>query len=60
MDSLGHLAQGFVVAAKPQFELLEHNVIAGDDSVFNATPAIADGQIYLRSDKFAYCIGKRR
>lgn len=50
----------FVVAAKPKFELLEHNVIAGDDSVFNATPAIADGQIYLRSDKFAYCIGKRR
>ena len=50
----------FVVAAKPKFEFLEHNVIAGDDSVFNATPAIADGQIYLRSDKFAYCIGKRR
>ena len=50
----------FVVAAKPKFDLLEHNLISDDDSVFNATPAIADGQIYLRSDKYAYCIGKRR
>lgn len=50
----------FVVAAKPQFELLAHNQIAGDDSVFNASPAVADGQIFLRSDRFAYCIGRRR
>ncbi len=50
----------YVVAAKPQFELLAHNVIAGDTSVFNASPAVADGQLFLRSDKFAYCIGARR
>lgn len=50
----------FVVAAKPKFDLLEHNVISGDDSIFNATPAVAEGQIYLRSDRYAYCIGKRR
>jgi hypothetical protein len=50
----------FVVAAKPLFELLAQNVLAGDTSVFNASPAVADGQIFLRSDRFAYCIGKRR
>jgi outer membrane protein assembly factor BamB len=50
----------FVVAAKPQFELLARNVIADDHSVFNASPAVADGKIFLRSDRFAYCIGSRR
>ena len=24
-----------------------------------ATPALEDGRIYLRSDSFLYCIGKR-
>jgi outer membrane protein assembly factor BamB len=50
----------FVVAAKRQFELLAHNILTGDTGVFNASPAVADGQIFLRSDRFAYCIGKRR
>jgi outer membrane protein assembly factor BamB len=50
----------FVVAAKPEFELLAHNVLANDANVFNAIPAVADGQIFLRSDRFAYCIGRRR
>ena len=48
----------FVVAATPEFERLAHNTIADDPSVFNATPALADGRIYLRSDRFLYCIGK--
>ena len=50
----------FVVAAQPEFKLLEHNVINNDEGPFNATPAVADGQFILRSDRFAYCIGKRR
>ncbi|MBI3880548.1 MAG: PQQ-like beta-propeller repeat protein [Verrucomicrobia bacterium] len=50
----------YVVAAKPQFELLAHNVIADDPGVCNASPAVADGQIFLRSDRLAYCIGTRR
>ena len=49
----------FVVAAKPTFELLAHNVIAGDDSVFNGTPAVSRSQFLLRSDKYLYCIGKK-
>ncbi|MEM0895966.1 MAG: PQQ-binding-like beta-propeller repeat protein [Verrucomicrobiota bacterium] len=47
----------FVVAAKPEFELLAHNRIAGDNSTFNATPAAADGSLFLRSDGFLYRIG---
>jgi outer membrane protein assembly factor BamB len=46
----------FVLAAKPQFELLATNHL-DDGSMFNASPAVADGRIYIRSDKFLYCIG---
>jgi outer membrane protein assembly factor BamB len=49
----------YVIEAKPKFELVAHNVIADDKSVFNATPALEDGRIYLRSDKYLYCIGKK-
>lgn len=49
----------YVLAAKPQFELLAHNVIESDDSIFNATPAISRGQLLLRSDKYLYCIGEK-
>ncbi len=47
----------FVLAAKPQFELLAHNVIETDDSIFNGSPVVSDGQILLRSDEYLYCIG---
>ena len=45
-----------VVAAKPKFELLHVNVLAQDDSDFSGTPAIVDGQIFLRSYRSLYCI----
>lgn len=48
----------FVVAAKPEFELLATNELPGR-SVFNASPAIAGGQIFLRSEQFLYCLGKK-
>ena len=48
----------FVLAAKPQFEVLATNVIAGDDSQFNATPAVDGNRLYLRSDKALYCVGE--
>lgn len=48
----------FVFEAKPEFELLAHNKIGGDDSQFHGTPAISDGQLFLRSDQALYCIGE--
>jgi outer membrane protein assembly factor BamB len=47
----------YVVPAEPRFELLAHNTIESDDSIFNGTPAISRGQLLLRSDRFLYCIG---
>jgi hypothetical protein len=46
-----------VLALTPQFKLLAHNHL-GDESVFNATPAIDNGQLLLRSDRYLYCIGR--
>lgn len=46
----------FVFAAQPKFELVAQNKLA-DDSQCNATPAIVGNVLFLRSDKFLYCIG---
>jgi len=46
-----------VLAAGKEFKELARND-PGDQSVFNATPVISNGQLLLRSDKFLYCIGK--
>lgn len=46
----------YVLAAKPEFGLLAHNRLPSDQSDFNASPAISDGQIFLRSNRFLYCI----
>lgn len=49
----------YILAAKPQYEVLGHNVIASDDSQFNATPAVSGDRLILRSDKAVYCVGAR-
>ena len=47
----------FVLAAEPEYELLAHNEL--DDSRTNASPAIDDGQILIRTDEALYCIGAK-
>ena len=49
----------YVLSAGPKFEQLAHNVIEGDDSIFNASLVVSRGQLLLRSDKYLYCIGAR-
>ena len=48
----------FVLAAKPQFELLAHNTIADDDARANACPVVDNGRLLLRNDRYLYCISK--
>ena len=48
----------FVIAAKPEFELIATNDMTFDSSGFGATPAISDGQLFLRSHTHLYCIAK--
>ncbi len=40
-----------------EFQPVAQNVIAGDETDFNASPAVSDGRIYLRSNQALYCIG---
>lgn len=47
----------FVLEATPEFELVTQNKL-DDDSEFNGSPAVSDNQLFLRSNKFLYCIGK--
>lgn len=49
----------YVLAATPQFKQLAHNEL-DDDSTFNASPVISNGQLFLRSDRYLYCVGLPR
>jgi outer membrane protein assembly factor BamB len=45
----------FVIRAGPRFELLHRNLLADDDMIM-ASPAIADGRLFLRTDRRLYCL----
>ncbi len=49
----------YVIDAKPEFKLLASNHMAEDGSEFNATPAISDGKLFVRSNRHLYCIGSK-
>ncbi|MBN2474062.1 MAG: PQQ-binding-like beta-propeller repeat protein [Pirellulales bacterium] len=48
--------EAVVLAAGREFKVLAKNDL-GDDSIFNATPVVNNGQLLLRSDRFLYCLG---
>lgn len=50
----------YVLAAGAKFKQLAVNRLAGDDSIFNATPAISRGQLLLRSNRAIYCLGRAK
>jgi hypothetical protein len=47
-----------VIAAKPTYEEIATNDLR-DRSLFHASPAVSSGQLFIRSDKALYCIGKK-
>lgn len=48
----------FVFAAKPEFEQIAQNQFDSDETDFSATPAVSNGQLFIRSGKFLYCISE--
>jgi hypothetical protein len=48
----------YVLSADDKLQVLAHNQL-GDDSAFNASPAVVEGQIFIRSNRYLYCIGKK-
>ena len=49
----------YVYAAKPQFESVARNAVDEDAGTCNATPAFSNGQMFLRSNRYLYCIGRK-
>jgi outer membrane protein assembly factor BamB len=49
----------YVFTARAQFEQIAHNDL-GDTSDFNSSPALSAGQIFVRSNEYAYCIGEKK
>jgi outer membrane protein assembly factor BamB len=48
----------YVLAGKPEFQVLAKNQFESDDSEFCATPAISYGDIFIRSNKYLYCVSE--
>jgi outer membrane protein assembly factor BamB len=48
-------ADVFVLRASARFECLATNSIGGEP--MNASPAVSDGQVFLRTDRHLWCIG---
>jgi len=48
-----------VLAAAPEYKELAINVIADDPHLFNAAPAIADDELYFRTNGRLYCISAK-
>ena len=44
-----------VLAAGPQLEVLAANILDDD---FDASPAVVDGELYLRGYRYLYCIAE--
>jgi outer membrane protein assembly factor BamB len=47
----------YVLEANPKMKEIAHNKLS-DSSKFDGTPAVSNGQLFLRSDKALYCIGE--
>jgi outer membrane protein assembly factor BamB len=52
--------EAFVYAAGPEFKLLAENRFGSDGGDFSSTPAVSDGELFVRSSKYVYCIAKTR
>jgi hypothetical protein len=48
-----------VLAAEPKFKLFAHNTFEDDSSRANASIAVVNGELLLRTDQALYCIAKR-
>ena len=49
----------FVLDAANNFEQISQYDFPGDETIFNASPAISGGRLYVRSNGYLYCIGKK-
>ena len=55
---LSRSGDAFVYNVGAEFKLLAQNHFASGSGDFSSTPAISDGQLFIRSSKFLYCVAK--
>jgi hypothetical protein len=48
----------FIYTPGPEFKLLGQNRFAADGGDFSATPAVGDGELFIRSSKYLYCVAE--
>ncbi len=49
--------ESYVIKPGNEFELVSHNpAFRDDDSAFSATPAVSEGELFIRSENNLYCI----
>ncbi|MGB0714758.1 MAG: PQQ-binding-like beta-propeller repeat protein [Phycisphaerae bacterium] len=49
--------ESYVIEAGDEFKIASHNApFEDDDSAFSATPAASNGELFMRSESFLYCI----
>jgi outer membrane protein assembly factor BamB len=53
---LSRSGEAVVYATGPEFKLLGQSRFASDGGDFSATPAVSDGQLFIRSSKYLYCV----
>jgi outer membrane protein assembly factor BamB len=49
----------YVLSGQGKLKELDHIDFPGDSSLFNASPAVSDGKLIVRSNEFLYCFGKK-
>jgi outer membrane protein assembly factor BamB len=50
----------FFLDGAGKFEKLAHYEFTGDDSLFNASPAVGNGKLFVRSNAYLYCLGNKK
>lgn len=49
----------YVIKTGDKFEQLALNKVTSDNEDFSATPAVSNGELFIRSSKYVYCVGKK-
>ena len=59
MYFVGRSGETYVVELGAEYKLLAVNRVSAesDESIFNSTPAISDGDLFIRSSSALYCVG---
>jgi outer membrane protein assembly factor BamB len=58
MYFMSRSGEGFVLKLGPEFEQLARNSFGPDQGDFSATPAISNGELFIRSSRHLYCVAR--